>query len=153
MELYPLLAALPRDRSNYGLIHNDLHQMNFFYNPAAAGVNCLTIIDFDVCAYNWFFSDIAIAAYHAAANGSQTSLAERQVLTDIFLNPFLQGYRLENTLDESWLEHLPLFMKYREILLYIALINSWPEEERLEPSNKRWLAEKRIRTLKNEPII
>ena len=153
MELYPLLEALPRDRSTYGLVHNDLHQMNFFYNPYSLGVNCLTIIDFDVCAYNWFLADIAIAAYHAAANGSKTSLLQRQMQTRAFLNPFLRGYKLEYTLDDSWLEHLPLFMKYREILLYIAMTNSMPEEERQQPSNKRWLGDKRIRTLKTEPII
>lgn len=153
MELYPLLSALPRDRSNYGLVHNDLHPQNFFYHPEARGVHPLTIFDFDVCAYNWFIADIAIAVYHAAANRMQQTLVQRQEATRAFLVPFLHGYRQENQLDEGWLETLPLFMKYRDILLYIALTNSWSEAQRMKPDIKRWLAAKRGRTLRDEPII
>lgn len=153
MELYPHLAELPRDRSNYGLTHNDLHQNNFFYNPDARGVHPITIIDFDVCAYHWFITDIAVAVYHAATNGSTTKITERRERTYSFLKPFLRGYHQENQLENCWLEQLPLFMKYREILLYIALTNSWSEDERQKPWIRRWLAEKRARTLRDEPII
>jgi Ser/Thr protein kinase RdoA (MazF antagonist) len=153
MELYPLLEVLPRDRTNYGLVHNDLHQFNFFYNPDAREAHPITIIDFDVCAYQWFIADIAIAVYHAAANGTGEKITERRNKSRAFLTHFMRGYRQENTLDETWLAHLPLFMKYREILLYIALINSWSESERQKPWNKRWLSEKRTRTLKDEAII
>ncbi len=144
--------SLPRDRSCYGLIHNDLHQMNFFYNPDARGVHPITIIDFDVCAYHWFFTDIAIALYHAITHQSLKGLAERRSFARHFLNFFLLGYRQENDLDDTWLSFLPEFTKYREILIYIALSNSWPEETR-HPWQKSFLAEKRMRTLRDEPVL
>ena len=152
-ELYPFLAGLPRDRSCYGLVHNDLHQWNFFYDPDAREKHPITIIDFDVCAYQWFITDIAVAVYHAAANGMGKTLAERRKQTYTFLEHFMRGYRQENQIDDSWLAHLPAMMKYRDILLYIALTNSWSEEERQKPWNKRWLGEKRARTLRSEPVI
>lgn len=150
--LYEPLSCLPRDRSNYGLIHNDLHQWNFFYQPDARGVHPITIIDFDVCSYHWFLTDISIAVYHAMTEGRARTLEERRSFARNFLTHFMQGYREENLLDEGWFVHLPLFLKYREILLYIALSNTWPKEH-LNPWQKRFLADKRGRTLRDEAII
>lgn len=147
-----LFGGLPRDRSNYGLIHNDLHPWNFFYNPDARDVHPICIIDFDVCAYHWFINDIAIALYYAATSNLGSTLANRRAFARHFLTHFLEGYRQENDLDDGWFEHLPAFLKYREILLYIALSNSWPEAER-NPWQKRFLTEKRGRTLRSEPIL
>lgn len=152
MPFRAFFASLPQDRSNFGLIHNDLHPFNFFYNPDARDVHPLVVIDFDVCSYHWFINDIAIALYHAVTSGPIKTLADRQSFARHFLFHFLDGYRKENDLDESWFEHLPALLKYREILLYIALTNSWPESQR-NPWQKRFLAEKRKRTLRDEPIL
>ncbi|RPJ51697.1 MAG: hypothetical protein EHM21_02105, partial [Chloroflexi bacterium] len=146
------LAALPRERDGFGLIHNDLHMWNFLYNPDATGQHPITIIDFDVCAYHWFMTDIAIAAYHGMTFGPRKSLAEREMFARHFLQHFMGGYRQENELDPGWFEHLPLFLRYREMLSYIAMSNEWPEEKR-----NRWqvafLAEKRSRILRGEGLI
>lgn len=146
------LGKLPCDRAGFGLIHNDLHPRNIFYNPDAQDVHPITIIDFDVCGYHWFINDIAIAVYHAALESGNKTLAERQVFARYFLEQFMTGYRTENDLDEGWFEYLPIFLKYREILLYIALTESWLETQR-RPWQKRMLSEKKDRTLRDEPII
>ena len=152
MPFLDLFQGLPRDRSCYGLIHNDLHPMNFFYNPEARSTHPITIIDFDVSTYHWFFMDIAIAVYHAITHQNFKGIAERRAFARHFLSHFLSGYRQENDLDESWLAYLPDFTKYREILIYIALSNSWPEDQR-HPWQKRFLAEKRARTLRGDPFL
>jgi Ser/Thr protein kinase RdoA (MazF antagonist) len=152
MPFRDFFATLPHDRSSFGLIHNDLHPFNFFYNPDAREAHPITIIDFDVCTYHWFFTDISIAAYHALSLRELKNIQDRRQFTRDFLSHFMDGYRRENDLDDAWFTHLPAFLKYREILLYIALSNSWPEEQR-KPWQKRLIADKRGRTLRDEPVI
>lgn len=41
----------------FGLIHNDYHLGNFIINEEG----CITTIDFDECAFNWYAQDIAVA--------------------------------------------------------------------------------------------
>lgn len=151
-KLYEPLSALPRERDGFGLIHNDLHMWNFLYNPDARGVHPITIIDFDVCCYHWFITDIAIAVYHGMVFDLHRSLAQRETFARQFLQPFMRGYRQENQLNPGWFEHLPLFLRYREILSYIALSKDWPEARRATWQNAI-LAEKRARILRDEPLI
>lgn len=163
--LYDPLAALPRERGGFGLVHNDLHMWNILYNPDASSVgqtrpaapderrsSPITIIDFDVCAYHWFIADLAIPVYHGVTFSARRSMAQREASARQFLQPFMTGYRRENDLDPAWLERLPLFLRYREILSYIALSNDWPEDRRA-PWQVAMLAEKRARILRGEPVI
>jgi len=152
MPFRAFFSGLPRDRSNFGLIHNDLHPWNFFYNPDARDVHPMLIIDFDVCTYHWFITDISIALYHAVTSGGTKTLADRRSFARRFLSQFMNGYNQENDLDQGWFEHLPAFLKYREILVYIALSKSWAETQR-NPWQRRFLAEKRARTLRGDPIL
>lgn len=146
------LEALPRERGGYGLVHNDLHNRNFLYNPDGREESQITIIDFDVCAYHWFIADIAIPVYHSLSWGKKKSLAEREAFVRQFMTHFMRGYQAENTLDAAWLERLPTFLRYREILLYVVLSNEWPADKRQTWQNAM-LAEKRSRILRGEPVI
>jgi len=38
---------------------------------------------------------------------------------DHFREKFMAGYNRENRLDDIWLERIPLFLQYQEMLLYI----------------------------------
>jgi hypothetical protein len=40
-----------------------------------------------------------------------------------FIHLFMDGYALENDLDEKWLVTLDLFIAYRRILLFIVMYN------------------------------
>ena len=57
-ELASLLASLPKDRSDYGLIHADFHLGNMHFAGDAGGRR-LTIFDFDHCAHGWRAYDFA----------------------------------------------------------------------------------------------
>ena len=48
-------------------------------------------------------------------------LARTLEYADRFVTNFLEGYRTENRLDKRWLELLPLILKRRQILLYVAI--------------------------------
>lgn len=147
------LQQLPRTRDSFGLIHNDLHHNNFLYDPKAPAGKEITIIDFDVCAYHWFITDIAIALYHAMEEtmGGRKAKDPSAVAMN-FLQPFLRGYQQENKLDPFWLSQLNTFLKYRQILLYIALSNSWPEERR-NPWQENFLKSTRRAILTDKPVL
>jgi len=150
--LHEQLAALPRERSGFGLVHNDLHMWNILYHPDASGQPPITIIDFDVCAYQWLMTDIAIPTYHGMVFNQRQSLSQREHFARRFLQHFMAGYCLENNLAPDWFQYLPLFLRYREILIYVVFSNEWPADNR-----RRWqvamLAEKRARILRGEALI
>jgi amicoumacin kinase len=114
------LRALPVDRDSFGLIHNDPHPYNFMVCAAADGAPRITLFDFDVCNYHFFVTDIGIAVYHALfaprqAGESDDAFARR------FVDCFRRGYGRENQLSDAWWARLPLFVKYRQILLYVVM--------------------------------
>jgi Ser/Thr protein kinase RdoA (MazF antagonist) len=38
---------------------------------------------------------------------------------------FMAGYNRENTLHAAWLAHMPTFLKYRQMLLYVVFSSEW----------------------------
>ena len=50
------LAASPRDRESFGLVHRDAHELNFFVDQQGT----ITLFDFDDCARCWLADDIAM---------------------------------------------------------------------------------------------
>lgn len=107
--LFAELDTLPRTRENYGLVHADLHHGNFFVD----GVT-LTAFDFDDSGYHWFAHDLAIAIYHLPKEGDEGIAGE----AERFIKPFLRGYESVARLDRAWLERLPLFLKWRDVILF-----------------------------------
>ena len=55
-ELLIEMKALPRDKDSFGIIHEDLHQGNFFTDG-----DKINVIDFGDSIYGWFALDIAIS--------------------------------------------------------------------------------------------
>ncbi len=112
------LHTLSTDGDGFGLIHQDVHTGNFHIDNGR-----ITLFDFGDCMYGWFIYDIAMALFYAVpiAHPDETMRTEAAMN---FLQPFLKGYRAENNLSKSWLTHLPLFLKLREIDLYAAIHRS-----------------------------
>ncbi|MCL5995407.1 MAG: phosphotransferase, partial [Chloroflexi bacterium] len=104
------LATLPQDKDCFGLIHNDLHQYNFFVSRTADGEVRLTLFDFDVCNYHFFMTDIGIAVFHALWEGRPQEQSAEAFATR-FLEHFMRGYCRENSLEDAWLKRLPMFLK------------------------------------------
>jgi amicoumacin kinase len=117
------LFSLPIQRDTYGLIHNDLHQGNFFVEDTT-----IKLFDFDDCAYNWFAYDLAVSFYHAVWTGLSFNHEWKTLPTD-FLDHFLNGYAKENYLHQDILEQLPLFLRLREFFLYGMFCSNWDHDD------------------------
>lgn len=117
-ELLLYLKTLPAGRNEYGLIHQDMHEGNFFVDDNGK----ITVFDFDDCQYFWFAHDLAMALFyvvpHHCVAGDDLKNAEQ------FFANFMAGYREENDLDDPWILEIPTFMKLREMDLYIAIHRS-----------------------------
>jgi len=107
------LGKLPKTEDSYGIIHNDLHQLNFFIDH-----HRITVFDFDNCLYSWYALDIAITLYQVASIAPYKDMEGKNQLAEEFIIPFLNGYRRHNRLDKSWGDYIPLFLKYRRICSY-----------------------------------
>jgi len=114
-EVIARLAALPRARDGYGLVHYDAHSANFHIEG-----DTITLFDFDDCTYNWFAADIAMVIFYLITNHDSPA-----ALLDEFLPPFLRGYRAENRLDPRWVATIHDHMTAREIDLYAVVQRSF----------------------------
>jgi amicoumacin kinase len=107
--IFAHLCSLPRDRSGYGMIHQDAHMGNLFVDEDYT----ITLFDFDDCIYGHFVYDIAMVVFYAAVLKKDPSEFIRA-----FMPSFLAGYREHNRLDPHWLKEIPNFCKLREIDLF-----------------------------------
>ena len=114
------LHGLPRDRDSYGLVHGDLHHGNFFVDNGE-----LTVFDFDDCQYHWFAYDFVIPLFYVLRDKQVNP--QDKIFAAEFMAAFMTGYKRENLIDRYWMERLPLFMKVREMELYMLLLDEKPE--------------------------
>lgn len=136
------------DKDCYGLIHNDLHMMNFMVSRVDSELR-LTVFDFDVCDYHWFMTDIGIAVFHAVW-GRWSDVAYTRAFVPRFLEHFMRGYARENTLDKVWLQRLPMFVKYRQMLLHTVFSHEWASPT---PDQARQLAAWRQSIIAETPAV
>jgi amicoumacin kinase len=113
-DLQAALRTVAPDPDSFGLIHMDAHTGNMFFDGDRP-----TLFDFDDCCYDFFVSDIAISLFYAALNYAPEQ--ERIEFSREFLHTFLEGYRSEHALDNRWRELIPMILKRREIVLYVAI--------------------------------
>ena len=145
------LQNLPRDKTSYGLIHQDAHQNNFFMDADGK----LTLFDFDDCAYSWFINDIAIVLFYISFDAEELGFPDAASFTHEFLVHFLLGYRRAYSLSPAWLKGIPVFLKLRELELYAVVhrdfqidgVEHWLLEKfqqipgfDVNPGNNQWIA-------------
>ena len=143
-QLQQRLGELPTGQEAFGLVHSDLHHGNFFVDNGR-----MTVFDFDDCHYDWFVHDLAMPLFYvmrsAEVDSDDTAFAES------FLKTFLSGYNEEHQLETRWFEILPLFLKVREMELYIIMY----AEEALEENDwcRRFMEGRRQRIENDVPVI
>jgi Ser/Thr protein kinase RdoA (MazF antagonist) len=120
-EITDTLKSLSTGRNEFGLVHSDFHGGNYFVDNGR-----IWLFDFDDCQYNWFAADIAITLFYSLPHHFINE--QQQERAGEFLRNLLIGYRSENNLDPAWLQYIPLFLKQREIDLYIVIRRSIPED-------------------------
>ena len=139
------LKTLPTDRDAFGLVHIDAHGGNFFLDQGK-----ITLFDFDDCQYNWFAADLAIALFYVLSHdctGAEKLEHARKAYAQLLL-----GYSRENSLDPEWLKRIPLFLKQREIDLYICIHRSCDLED-LDPFCASFMANRREKIANDVPYV
>ncbi|NLE63447.1 MAG: phosphotransferase [Bacteroidales bacterium] len=106
---------IPKTKNSYGLIHGDLNYNNFFINK-----DSLEVFDFDNCCNGYFVNDISkslyssIHTYHRSKRtGDRTEFESPKVdmnLEEVW-EPFWNGYKSENEIEDIWFEQIPLFFE------------------------------------------
>ena len=144
LETVSAIQQLPQVPESYGLCHIDFHGGNFFITDHGE----ITLFDFDDCQYAWFVYDIAMALFYAISHDcfSEEKLRE----AEIFLADFWSGYSVEHKLAPSWLEHIPLFLRLREIDLYM-LIHRSMDLDHLDPWCASYMDGRREKIIKAVP--
>ncbi len=94
--------------NNYGLIHNDIHDGNFFIKD-----NRFIFFDFEEASPIFFANDIAIPLFYAVWKFKDQK--EKDEYGAHFLKTFMSGYKLENNLDSESMDSISLFLKIREM--------------------------------------
>lgn len=145
LENITAIRELPKDPSGYGLCHVDFHGGNFFLTDDGH----LTLFDFDDCQYAWFIYDIAMALFYTLPHDCRKP--EQLKAAQIFLKDFWSGYRLEADLENAWLEKIPLFLRLREIDLYIAIHRSM-DLDHLDPWCTSFMDRRREKILTKTPF-
>jgi Ser/Thr protein kinase RdoA (MazF antagonist) len=141
-------AEVPRDSTEFGVIHNDQHLGNLLLvhtGPVTKeGGTALAVIDFDVCSLHWFVADLAIALVHPIW---QMRRADPEGIPP-FIDTYLAGYTAHFPLRPEWAARLPIFMRYRMTLLVLALCREMGYPAQLPP----WLTEIRGWVLSGEDL-
>jgi len=113
------VIQLPQDPKAYGLIHADFTDVNYFLHN-----DQITVFDFDDSEYHWFAYDIAVVLHDTLP-----WLPHRGMTLDEFVRffwtPFYTGYASDHSLTTYWLQQLPLFLKLREIMVYLFFHKKW----------------------------
>lgn len=142
-ELIREIKEIEAHRDNFGLIHTDIHMGNFFIKDDE-----LSVFDFDDAAYQYFVSDIAIALFYLVFFMGGDA---RTTLGDHFMTEFMKGYLSTNKISKEDFLTIDLFLKLREIILYIVLFRTVDTEE--SEFAKKYIEIYRDRIIQRTPFI
>ncbi|UVI30430.1 phosphotransferase enzyme family protein [Paenibacillus spongiae] len=118
---------LPRDPDYYGIIHGDLWLENILVDRD----HKLTMIDFQDCEKHYYGFDLAVPIYSAlefsfAGKGNIGEYAQS------IAGALIEGYQEENDLPAEVLQHMPIFMKLKELFEYNLMHMYWNRDELTE---------------------
>lgn len=148
-ELKEQLASLPVTPDNFGLIHGDINVGNFTVDETGK----ITLFDFDECQYSWYAEDIAIQLYYLLYVFGEDSKTERKVQYELFIKHFERGYNEDGRqLPAGWKEQLTLFLKLREIIVFIGMHRSW-DLSQPDDWTRDFLLDSRMRIVKGLSLI
>lgn len=146
-ELMKEIDRLPKNRDCYGIIHGDINVGNFHVSDSG-----LTLFDFDECQYSWFVEDIAIQLYYLVYVFGDDSPDERNSQASVFMKHFLKGYTSWATIDQYWIQQIPLFLRLREIIVYTGMHRSY-DLDHLDGWSSDYITQSRMRIENGTSIV
>lgn len=126
-EVMDLCKSLPKNSTNFGLIHADHAPQNFRYD---VNQNRITSFDFGNCCYHWYAADVAI---------SLSTIRRKEKREEIREN-LLAGYSSIRNLPADSDKLIDLFIRLRVIYVYLSRLYFWSknrtseQQAQLEPS-------------------
>lgn len=112
------IKQLEINDENYGIIHGDLHYLNYSCKNGK-----ITLFDFDDIAYNYFINDIAVILFYAYWRPLKEN-SDKQSFMKEFLIQFIKGYEKENKFHAEWFANIPDFLRLRHLTQYIVFLQS-----------------------------
>ncbi|MER2153997.1 MAG: phosphotransferase [Solibacillus sp.] len=126
-EIITKINNIPKDKSNYGLLHGDLWLENVLVDDDLK----LSMVDFQDCEKNFYIFDLAVPIYSAIefsfVGGGNIIEYERDITKAI-----IERYQEENNLPKEMLEILPLFIQLKEVFEYSLMHMYWNKEKLTE---------------------
>ncbi len=113
------LSELPRGRDDYGLIHGDFHQGNYWLDGSR-----LEVFDFDGCSYCWFGFDIAVSLLASLLDHVNRGERRLEGRARTYFSHFMRGYDRENRLAPVWIERLGDFLQVFNLLIFVSFFRS-----------------------------
>jgi Ser/Thr protein kinase RdoA (MazF antagonist) len=110
---------------HFGLIHYDIHHENYLLKE---GNNKIILFDFEMSCRSWYINDIAVILYYIL---NTIPVIDRKEVSELFLSAFFQTYRKERSMAEEEKEKIPLFLLYRDLLVYGYTFRTWTEAKKL----------------------
>ncbi len=109
------------NKNNFGLIHGDLHQGNFFIKNQE-----IIIFDFDDANFHWHFYDLVIPIISIYMMWEvKEEIEKKQKLIHVFI----ESYFSDKNKPIHLYQDLKLFMRYRFMLIHFWLIAIRNERE------------------------
>lgn len=126
-EVVTSIRNLPINDLTYGIIHGDIWLENVLVDHH----NNISIIDFQDCEKHFYIYDLAVPIYSAM----EYSFVGSGNISDYgrsITKAIIEGYQVENDLDQDMLGKLPLFIKLKEIFEYSLMYMYWDQDELTE---------------------
>ncbi|RIW37407.1 protein kinase [Bacillus salacetis] len=138
---------LPRNDSDYGLLHGDIWLGNVLMDSRSN----MSFIDFQDCEKHFYLYDLAVPIYSALeysyAGGGNIKDYGREITAAV-----IEGYMKEKEIPAEMLKHLPLFMKLKQLFEY-SLMHMYLDPESLTEDQIRIMNLQRMRLEFNQPIL
>ncbi|WP_026906820.1 phosphotransferase enzyme family protein [Paucisalibacillus globulus] len=146
-EVLSTIRKIPKNLSNYGLLHGDLWLENILVGHDSN----LTMVDFQDCEKNFYIFDLAVPIYSAMEYsfiGGGNIVDYGQGIT----KAIIEGYQEENELPMEMLDKLPLFIRLKEIFEY-SLMHMYWDEDKLTEDQIRIMNHFRLRIEQNHSLL
>ena len=130
------MEALPATPENYGIVHTDIHHLNFHVEDGD-----IVLFDFDDCEYNWYAYDIASTLFFLAGTADYRDAEGGKRMLEKCTVPFLRGYRKRARLSADWFDLFPLFLRYRRLAQYRYFSNLFHGRENPHAEYLAWAKE------------
>ncbi|MCG3088941.1 phosphotransferase enzyme family protein [Sporosarcina cyprini] len=126
--------SIPKELSNYGLIHYDFEFDNVFYDETSR--SCFAI-DFDDSMYHWYIMDVVQAMDSLEDCIPPEQLQQKKQC-------FLDGYQSQFDISKDTFDLIPACKRFANLYSYARLLRTTEEEWEHEP---KWMVDLRQRLI------